>query len=163
MGNVQQRGKAEAVQLIQDELEGHQKMKGTDTYNALKHAGTLNFRSLKDEIENRKDVLFLITDGEPRDTDRSDHTDILDDVRDKFDYVFTIIIGDPDTDTSIYDEIQGKINTTPIISKTYEDMSQKLVQRFNDFSRRNDFQLRRMKRSAHAILGNHHGNHHSHQ
>ena len=47
------------------------------------------------EADIQVDALFLITDGEPRDdVDRSFVRDVLNSIRDKYDYVFVAVIGE---------------------------------------------------------------------
>ena len=62
---------------------------------------------------NRKDVLFVITDGEPRDEKKS-HS-VLPLVRDAFDYVFVCVIGDQSGSDFDYSGIQGKIPTRIVV------------------------------------------------
>ena len=63
----------------------------------------------QDNYEDRKDVLFLITDGEPRDDlDQGFVGGVIDDLNDKFDYVFVCVIGKEMRNVD-YSKIQGKI------------------------------------------------------
>ena len=106
-----------------------------------------SIKSVQDNYEDRKDVLFVITDGEPRDDlDQGFVSGVIDDLNDKFDYVFVCVIGKEMRNVD-YSKIQGKIQTRPIYLDDYQTLPGKLIQYFERTSRANDPYLRRIKRS----------------
>jgi hypothetical protein len=145
--DIESEGKEEAKDEIEDELADAQIMKGTNTYHALEHVSQMSFRSIQDNYEDRKDVLFVITDGEPRDDlDHGLVDGVIDDLNDKFDYVFVCVIGKEMRNVD-YSKIQGKIQTSPIYLDDYQTLPSKLITYLERTSRANDDYLRRIKRS----------------
>ena len=145
--NVKRDGKDAAKYEIENELRDTQMKDTTNTYHALEHISTMHFA--EENSEAAQDVLFVITDGEPRDDEDSSYVDeVLIKVRDKFDYVFVAVIGEEMRQSyADYSGIQGKIHTSPIYIDDYESMARKLVPHFTRTSKASFDQFIRMKRS----------------
>ena len=146
--DIKQKGKEAAKEEIENELRYSQMKDTTNTYHALEHVSNMHF-SESDESDIQNDVLFVITDGEPRDdTDALYVDEVLVNVRDKFDYVFVAVIGNEMRLTDAdYSRIQGKIPTNPIFIDDYQSMAQELVPKFTRKIQSSLHQLIRMKRS----------------
>ena len=149
--DVNENNREEKIEKISDSLGNSQLGKGTYTYHALNYVCD----KVPENDNSQLTALFVITDGEPRDDDDRDFVnDVLDEVQNKFDYVFPIAIGrdfEKDTDYGIkarknMAKIQGREASEPLFLRRsdYRKIAEKVVAEFHRVDRKSE--IRRMKR-----------------